>query len=169
MIPQFSYSPSPLHHDIVVANPSAWVDEVEGDLEWEEKTDERLLWRGKNTGIWHAKGTRWRESQRGRLVAWAGEMEGNVTVLKVRKKQERGRVGEGIEMKRARINPSLLDVAFVGPDPYSCPEEMCVELKEIFEWRKRMDLKGAGKYKYVLDVSSSLVSYGLCLSRVGAG
>jgi len=118
--------------------------------------------------MWHGKDTRWRESQRARLVAWARETEGNVTVLKVGEKQEKGRVGEGVEVKMARVNPASLDVAFVGPEPYSCAEETCAELKEEFEWRKWMDSKEALRYKYILDVSSSL-SFWVAFMERGLG
>ncbi|KAF7316647.1 SPX domain-containing protein [Mycena chlorophos] len=62
LIPQFSYSTTPLHSDIRPAMPINWVtdDFPHGGrppplgLSWEERTDERLQWRGSNTGIWHA-------------------------------------------------------------------------------------------------------------------
>ncbi|KAF7316645.1 SPX domain-containing protein [Mycena chlorophos] len=62
LIPQFSYSTTPLHSDIRPAMPINWVTDDfphEGrrppvGLSWEERTDERLQWRGSNTGIWHA-------------------------------------------------------------------------------------------------------------------
>jgi len=42
---------------------------------------------------------------------------------------------------------------FFAGEPVSCPEAICRELGEMFEWRKRQGYKSAGNYKYVLDVS----------------
>lgn len=47
--PFFSYSPSLLHRDITAAIPLAWVAEVD-DPDWELKLDQRLHFRGSNTG-----------------------------------------------------------------------------------------------------------------------
>lgn len=39
-----------------------WTEDVGVDPPWEEKKDDRLLWRGKNTGIFYKKGVPWGES-----------------------------------------------------------------------------------------------------------
>ncbi|KAJ7851463.1 hypothetical protein B0H13DRAFT_2284546, partial [Mycena leptocephala] len=90
LIPQFSYSVTPLHADIRAAMPLNWVpDDVPNEgrtpplgLAWAERVDARLQWRGSNTGIWHARDGRWREAHRMRLAALgAGMGGGNVSVL----------------------------------------------------------------------------------------
>ncbi|KAJ7227400.1 glycosyl transferase family 90-domain-containing protein [Mycena pura] len=90
LIPQFSYSTTPLHSDIRPALPLNWVPDDfphEGrmpplGLSWTDRTDERLQWRGSNTGIWHAGDGRWREAHRIRLAALAAGMGGvNASVL----------------------------------------------------------------------------------------
>jgi hypothetical protein len=153
MVPQFSYSPSPLHQDIVTATPFNWVNDIyprSADPEWEHKLDKRLLWRGANTGIWHATHTRWREAQRVRMVNWANDLNGTASVLKG-PKSKWDKVGTAVEVAKDTINPGMLDVMFAG-EPFSCEPEVCKELAEMFDWRKRQGSKDAGNYKYVLDV-----------------
>ena len=41
---------------------------VNEDLRWEDRNDDRLLWRGSPTGMWHEEGYTWRNSHRVRLV-----------------------------------------------------------------------------------------------------
>ena len=69
------------------------------DPEWEDKSDERLSWRGSNTGINHNDGERWQEAQRPHLMKWVNEWEGNVTVL-MPTKMEDEEVGDGVEVRR---------------------------------------------------------------------
>ncbi|KAG6884641.1 hypothetical protein C0993_009358 [Termitomyces sp. T159_Od127] len=155
MPPQFSYSPTALHHDITPAMPINWIEDLAEDWnpKWEERRDERLFWRGSNTGIWHARDTRWKEAQRARTVMWAGTRGagegGNGTILKAGKEDQR--VGKGETAKWARWVPAMLDIAFVG-EPGSCTPELCEELKKMFEWRRPVDMIASGDYKYVLDI-----------------
>jgi hypothetical protein len=156
MVPQFAYCTTMMHHDITTAMPINWVQDIlprSDDPPWEQKTDDRLQWRGSNTGIWHAKETKWRNAQRGRLVLWATHgYGGNITVLPP-PKDDRHRVGEGRSVKKSRYGPSMLDIAFAGA-PLNCPAETCDILNQVFEYRKQQNIKTAGSYKYILDVSA---------------
>ncbi|KAG1724296.1 glycosyl transferase family 90-domain-containing protein [Suillus paluster] len=154
-VPQFSYCSSPLHADIRVPIPLSWVEDVEGEEgdegAWENKEDERLLWRGLNTGILHTSDKPWRDTQRARLVEIAQRIVGSVEVLIM------DADGEGMkveEVKKARMNPAMLDIAFAG-SPSQCEPETCRELEEGFEWRRRMSVRDAGRYKYVFDVDGN--------------
>ncbi|KAG6887517.1 hypothetical protein C0995_014655 [Termitomyces sp. Mi166 len=155
MPPQFSHSSTTLHHDITPAMPINWIEDLAEDWnpKWEERRDERLQWRGTNTGIWHAQETRWREAHRARTVMWAGTRGagGNGDVVVLGAGRENQRVGKGETVKWARWAPAMLDVAFAGV-PGSCAPDLCEELKKVFEWRKPLDMIAAGDYKYVLDV-----------------
>ena len=135
--------------------PFSWVDDVEGEDEeegqWENKEDERLLWRGTNTGIYHAKDKPWKAAQRGRLMELAQKPSGSVDILLT----DDGSDGQGMRMesvKQSRLNHAMFDIAFAG-NPSQCDPETCRELDENFDWRKRMNIRDAGRYKYVLDVS----------------
>ena len=39
----------------------AWTENVGQDVAWEKKTDDRMLWRGKNTGIFFKDSVPWSE------------------------------------------------------------------------------------------------------------
>jgi hypothetical protein len=153
LVPQFSYCPTLLHHDIMAAMPINWIADIlprSDDPEWGDKTDERLQWRGSNTGIWHDAGTRWKDAQRARLVEWATMgYERNLTVLMPT--QDGESVGSGVEMRKGRLSPAMLDVFFAG-QPLSCAPETCDVLRDFFEYRKPQNIKAAGNYKYILDV-----------------
>ncbi|KAF8880624.1 glycosyltransferase family 90 protein [Infundibulicybe gibba] len=137
MFPQFSYCPTLLHHDIMAAMPINWVEDIyprSDDPPWEEKSDERLQWRGSNTGIWH------------------DEIE-NMTVLKPTR-HPKEKIGEGVQVKKGKYSPGMLDIAFAGK-PLSCATETCEQLAKMFEYRRAHDNKAAGNYKYILDVDGN--------------
>ncbi|KAF7368754.1 SPX domain-containing protein [Mycena venus] len=105
LVPQFSYSVTPLHADLRVPLPvNWWLTSLHFALPytsffassfactswpspplgffWDERVDARLQWRGSNTGIWHAADGRWREAHRVRLAALGAGMGGaNVSLL----------------------------------------------------------------------------------------
>ena len=169
MIPQFSYCPTMLHHDIMPSMPINWIGEINprsDDPEWSDKEDDRLYWRGRNTGMWHGRDTQWRLAQRTRLVDLALKgYEHNVTVLRP-KRDESDRVGTALKVKRGRYAPALLDFAFIS-EPVSCEDHTCDELQRIFEFRMPHNARMAGRYKYIMDVSSLRgVRWGMLLNCV---
>ncbi|KAG6896164.1 hypothetical protein C0992_009913 [Termitomyces sp. T32_za158] len=156
MLPRFAYCATLMHHDIQIPTLNAWVDDIlprSHDPEWDQKLDERLAWRGSNTGMWHAPNTRWQKAQRARLVDLTNELNGTVKVL-LSSSPEDVRVGEGIEIPKAKINPSMMDIAFAGK-PVGCHEETCPELRRRYEWRKRQGSKEVGQFKYIIDVDGN--------------
>ena len=155
--PEFAYCSTTIHHNIRVPVPYDWVEDVfprSADPEWEEKVDERLLWRGSNTGMYHSRTSRWRHSHRIFLVEHANELHGTLKVLSPNKTKHE-KVGEPLEVRKARINPAAMDIAF-GGQPLACSDEVCDVLEDTYPWRKRQSLKEAGRYKYVLDVRIAL-------------
>ncbi|KAJ7474737.1 glycosyl transferase family 90-domain-containing protein [Mycena latifolia] len=160
LVPQFSYSVTPLHSDIRPAMPLNWVpDELPNEgrppplgLAWAERTDERLQWRGSNTGIWHAADGRWREAHRVRLAA-LGAGRGSVNPGTASSERTRP-VGAPTEVPRARYVHALMDVAFAGA-PLNGDATQRALLSSLFEFRAPHDLKTAGRYKYVLDVDGN--------------
>ena len=82
--PEFAYCSTTIHHNIRIPVPYDWVEDVfsrSADPEWDEKVDERLLWRGSNTGMYHSRTSRWRHSHRTFLVERANELHGTLKVL----------------------------------------------------------------------------------------
>ncbi|KAF8882096.1 glycosyl transferase family 90-domain-containing protein [Infundibulicybe gibba] len=156
LTPVFSYCATTLHQDIQLPSMLSWVDDItprSDDPEWARKRDERLSWRGSNTGIWHSSETLWHQAQRARLVSFAGDLDGSTKVL-VPSQDDSAPVGEGREMKRAAINPAMLDIAFAGA-PIGCALDICEELGKVFEWRRRQGPREVGEFKYIIDVDGN--------------
>lgn len=161
--PLFSYSTTALYHDIQPPSFLGWSTgyALEDDLEWENKTDERLRWRGSNVGMINSENTRWEDSHRSRLIALANDLNGTANFLIPGRVEDEGwwRVGGGTVMKKSLVNPALFDVAFMGK-PVGCDVQFCRHLESHFEWREEKELEenDAGKYKYILDASKLLHS-----------
>ncbi|KAJ7262915.1 glycosyl transferase family 90-domain-containing protein [Mycena rebaudengoi] len=161
LIPQFSYSSTLLHHDIRPAMPLNWVpdDAAKGGpvvLPWAEKSEEKLQWRGSNTGIWHNADGRWRDAHRTRLMALAsGEGSRNISVLRAPEGNDE-RVGEGEDVGRRAWVGALMDVAFTGR-AVNCDEEkgQCRAVEEMFEFRRGHEAAEAARYKYIIDVDGN--------------
>ncbi|KAJ7489311.1 glycosyl transferase family 90-domain-containing protein [Mycena latifolia] len=155
MVPEFSYCSSNIHHNIRIPTPYGWVEDIppSDDPEWDDKIDERLLWRGSNTGIFHSSRTRWQNSQRIGLMRAANDMRGTIPILSPLK-SETEPVGEPVEVRKSRLNPGIMDVAFAG-DPIMCDPETCEHLQKIFPWRRPQSVREAGDYKYVIDVDGN--------------
>ncbi|KAL0958787.1 hypothetical protein HGRIS_014108 [Hohenbuehelia grisea] len=155
MIPEFSQCSTTVHHNIRIPTPYGWIDDLkpEDDPPFAEKIDERLLWRGSNTGIFHATKTRWRAAHRGRLVTLTNELNGTVQVLNPITGPKEP-VGKPRHVRKARLNPALMDVAYAG-EPIACSANICPQLRGLYEFRKHQTIREAGNYKYVIDVDGN--------------
>ena len=154
LVPEFSYCSTTLHHNIRIPVPYLWVEDIYPrsiDPEWDDKFDERLLWRGSNTGLYQEKNSRWRDAQRHSLVELANDYRGILDVLPPDRAPNEKLV-DMREMVKARINPAVMDIAFTG-NPIGCEPDICRILKEDYQWRERQGHREAGNYKYVIDVS----------------
>ncbi|KAJ7472379.1 glycosyl transferase family 90-domain-containing protein [Mycena galericulata] len=156
MVPEFSYCSSHIHHNIRIPTPYGWVEDIlprSDDPHWDDKPDERFLWRGSSTGMMHSGTTRWQESHRIRLLRIANELKGTMSILSPFKSRSEP-VGEAIQVRKSRLNPGIMDVAFAG-DPIMCDPETCAYLQKVFPWRRRQSVAEAGDYKYVIDVDGN--------------
>lgn len=87
LIPVFVPSKVTIHEEILTVAPDQfWMDKGR-DVGWNEKGDERIVWRGGNTGVAinerNYKELDWRETQRMRLIRdFSGERDGVVDVLR---------------------------------------------------------------------------------------
>ncbi|KAJ3875522.1 glycosyl transferase family 90-domain-containing protein [Lentinula edodes] len=151
MIPEFSSCSTSLHHNIRFPTPYGWIEEIlprSDDPDFADKTDERLLWRGTNTGIHHSPRTRWQSSQRDTLVRIANEVNGTLEYLvPPNLGYEDQPVDNPKTARRARLNPAMMDAAFV--------REPSHQMKQIYEYKNMQSMKAAGNYKYVLDVDGN--------------
>ena len=149
IIPQFSYSTTALHQDIRLPVPPEW-EESYDDSEFDQKHDQRLLWRGENSGILSDKARLWKRSHRHYLVSYANDLEGTIEVLPSNRTTKET-IGVLKVHKKAYLNPAMMDIAFLDP-PISCSDDTCERLSGMYPWRKRQTKKEEGNYKYVLDV-----------------
>ena len=156
LVPRFSLCSTLLHHDIRLAIPYGWIEDIPlpANPPFEQKMDERLVWRGSNTGMRHAVDTRWRDSHRDRLLFYVNDLAGTVDVLRSPLDDSES-VGEPIPLRKAHVNPALFDIQFAGK-PVSCKPDFCKYLGGVFDWRKVQNISESSHYKYVLDVSWSV-------------
>lgn len=62
IFPVMAMCKTTLHSDVLAVSMEAWTEDVGDDPVWEAKKDERMLWRGKTTGIYFKDGVPWSES-----------------------------------------------------------------------------------------------------------
>ena len=157
LVPRFSHCGTLLHHDIRPPIVYGWTSgdnaEAMGDVPWTQKVDERLNWRGRTTGLYATPDSLWMHAQRQRLVSLTNTVEGNVSVLRVPEGAS-SPVEELLQLRKARVNPAWMDIAFVG-EAITCEEGTgtCKLMEDMFEFRKSQGRREEGKYKYILDVS----------------
>ncbi|KAG2151174.1 glycosyl transferase family 90-domain-containing protein [Suillus bovinus] len=151
LVPRFSLCSTVIHHDIRPAVPYSWVEDLpdSDNPPWEKRTDERLLWRGTNTGIFHGAKTRWRQGHRDHMIQFVNDMAGTADVLRSPLNDSEP-VGEPVPLRKAYLNPALIDIQFAGKAG-SC-EDLCDQLDRLYDWRKMQTLQEAGNYKYVFDI-----------------
>ena len=112
--PVFVLSKTMLHADILGIPTDQF---VERDTRlWIERTENRLLWRGRNTGAHFDALTNWRSSQRVRIVQFA-ENQGNenMSLLPAPGEKISQSLGQAVVMLNRQVaSDSLLDVAFTN-------------------------------------------------------
>jgi len=163
--PQFSYCSTSLHSDIRAISLYSTDDFVRDDTRWEDKADDRLVWRGGPTGMWHveAPNINWRGSQRVRLVNLTAGNKGPsssfedsfevVQYLRPYRGPEEP-VGEPLERYRSAMNLAMMDVGFAA-DYGNCEGIACDVMAEELGQRDRKNQYEMGRYKYFFDVDGN--------------
>ncbi|EJT99490.1 hypothetical protein DACRYDRAFT_109594 [Dacryopinax primogenitus] len=148
----FSVSKTELHEDVLYVPSQTWDEDSE--LEWEEKTDERLLWRGSTTsGILVSPELAWNASQRIRLVSLLNTHDSSAwPVLLPRGAGER--VGQPEERRQAWMNNLFSDAHFTR-EPVHCRLGGCETLGESFDFRRPLTAEKERTHKYVLDIDGN--------------
>ncbi|KZO99351.1 glycosyltransferase family 90 protein [Calocera viscosa TUFC12733] len=141
-----------LHGDVLTVASEMWTEDVGRDPGWVNKTDERVVWRGSNTGILADEHTPWKASHRVRLISMLTERSGVQPVLLPAGKDEP--VGQAVDRKSSWLNTVLADTAFTR-EPLQCDKKQCEEMREMFEWRGLLTQTQQNEYKYVLDVDGN--------------
>ncbi|KAK2464643.1 hypothetical protein APHAL10511_003336 [Amanita phalloides] len=157
---QFAYCITPVFHDVAPPSFIAYVNDSyprHNDLPWDEKLDERIMWRGSNTGMIFSEDTRWQWSQRARLVNMTTQLDGSENVLLPASRNAEGRrrtpIGQGTPVRRSLLNPVMTDIAFTGT-PFGCEPYYCQYLSTVFPFQPKHDAGSleTGLHKYFVDV-----------------
>ncbi|GAA5858013.1 hypothetical protein JCM1840_001002 [Sporobolomyces johnsonii] len=160
LYPIFSFAKTSVHADLLVPSISNdFYTEVGRDPTWEQKKHNKVLWRGENTGAWHAKGSGWKSTQRARLVALANSREGTSLVHFADPTSDDA-------LRRASAPTSsltahYLDIAFSGhPVQCSVKDKTCANLQwdPRLRWEPEMKPEEENTYKYVVDVDANYQS-----------
>ena len=169
LAPIFGICATTIHNDILTVAPEQFTEGVGADPLWSDKVDQRLLWRGRNTGVLHQSGNEWNLSQRIRLVEMGTRRGGETNVLLPRGPTAsagdggtwNGAVGYGETVSTSALNAAFMDVAFVGK-PIQCRDPVCADLQRMFEWRNYQSWQDAWVYKYIIDVKFRPATFSLC-------
>lgn len=159
MSAQATYCNTMVHHNIQLPSFISWVDDIhprENDPPWANKTDERMFWRGSNTGLTFSEDTLWRYSQRPHLVKLANDMEGDVRLRLPTGNdhpQSESPPYELVDVPKRHLNTAFFDIKLAG-SPIACAPEYCQLLEHEFEWMPHVPFNdpGVGAHKYFIDV-----------------
>ncbi|KAK8850347.1 hypothetical protein IAR55_004265 [Kwoniella newhampshirensis] len=186
LTPIFSLSKTKLHSDVLGVPVEQWIDTKHlTDISWEDKTEDRLMWRGSNTGAYHSTETPWRISHRTRLLKMAnmassehdlaephtnsgwdgvearfGNEAGGpdfVEMLPSPRNMRSQQLKKGIQRHGwSEVNERYMDLAFTG-SPLQCDVQdgTCEDLAYEFTWADPMTHEDALKYRYIVDVDGN--------------
>ncbi|ODN95887.1 hypothetical protein L198_04506 [Cryptococcus wingfieldii CBS 7118] len=121
---------------------------------WEEKTINKLFWRGSSTGDSYSKrpdGHTWRQSHRPRLALMTQETEGVKDVW-----VQKGKIWEKESWSVAKLNEAYMDVGLTG-QAHQCKKEdgTCDEMNQVIEFKARVLPEDSAKYKFQYDIDGN--------------
>lgn len=162
LLPLFSLSKTGLHADILGIPVEQWLESAsdDGATAWSEKTDDRLLWRGRNTGGVFSADVDWRSSHRARLTATSGDdVKGSFPVLPSPGEADGSRTLANATLDRslASLNRAMLDVG-LAYDPIQCVEEdgSCQAIADELTFRPVKTFEEEVAFRYILDVDGNV-------------
>ena len=157
-IPEFTRSKTLLHSGIMGIPTEDRMKEPEDTIPFRDKKDDRLLWRGRTTGVDMQPDRAWNMSHRLRFVEFANRMDGHTWVLPPPKKLEDS-VRPAKKWGLRELNNWFFDAAFVNAT--QCAPQICKEIKEKYRMEKMMYPDQEKHYKYVMDMDGN----GVCIQR----
>lgn len=121
-------------------------------LPWNEKTINKLFWRGSSTGDSYSKRKidpeyNWRNSHRPRLHLKLQNQTGESEIW-----VKRGREWVPEQWNNGELNKAYMDVGLTGK-PHQCNQEdgTCDEMASEIVFKEKVTPEEAAKYKYALD------------------
>ncbi|WVQ82763.1 hypothetical protein IAT38_004895 [Cryptococcus sp. DSM 104549] len=151
LYPVLAMCKTTLHADVLAVSMEAWTEDVGDDPAWAEK-DDRMLWRGKTTGIYFKDGVPWNISQRINLVHQTSQTSGSLPLLPA--SPATTPVGAAQDSPLADLNAKLMDVAFVD-EAIQCDEAVCKEVQKGYKFGSRKNWAEGNGYKYLLDIDGN--------------
>ncbi|WVR05878.1 hypothetical protein IAU60_002904 [Kwoniella sp. DSM 27419] len=147
LFPVLAMCKTTLHADVLGVSMEAWTEDVGEDPSWEDKRDERLLWRGKTTGIYYKDDVPWNISQRINLVHRGAQKDGYLPVLDPSTAQP-------VDKPLGRLNDEMMDVAFVD-EAIQCDEHVCRTIEKDYKFGERKNWDQGNQYKYLIDIDGN--------------
>ena len=123
-------------------------------IPWKDRTDTRLFWRARSTGVDFNTGWDWRTAHRIRLHTFATGHAGEVEVLE---ETPQGRLQLRLYPK-GQLNRRYMDAGLVGP-LVQCDmnKDFCKKVAEEIEWLDVVPQSRGQDVKFVIDVGKSLL------------
>lgn len=156
-LPLFSFARTSLHSDILGIPYSHLIETP--PLDWDDKTNEKLLWRGGTTGGHHDEHFDWKTTQRFRLIDTARSTNQTTVLIPSSPPSSSSSSSSPYHLTQTtfqKASSRYLDVGFTGA-PIQCSESdgTCAQIAKEYVFLPRMSHKQAAPYKYMLDVDGN--------------
>ncbi|KAK4049073.1 Protein O-glucosyltransferase 2 [Microbotryomycetes sp. JL201] len=150
LFPMFSFTSSSMHSDLLMPALEQWEMPVGPDPEWEDKTIDKLLWRGSTTGSDLTLAHMRKNSQRPRLCKLP-KTTGLVTV-DLAPDDPRGHIDPTLSYTEHanELSDAYFDFQFTGYPTQCGDTKTCSEFEAQFQTPAQQN-----EYKYVLDVDGN--------------
>lgn len=155
--PLFSHSKAPIYGDILVCPLSQYGRSNGYDPEWEDKSQNKILWRGSVTGARHSRGVLWRGSQRERLNLLTNSASDTILKTVYTTSLTDNTTLTSFTAPLSSLNPRYFDISFVG-GPFQCSKDdgTCESMARHLPFTKQeMTFDQANEYKYVIDIDGN--------------
>lgn len=155
--PVFSHSKMTLYADILVTPLEQYEALVGLDPDWENKTQNKILWRGSTTGSRYDRGIVWRSTQRVRLALLTNAQGNNLNKTVYTTSKDNNKTLSAYEAPISELNEQFFDILFTG-EPLQCADHdgTCESMKRHLPFAKKgMRQEEANTFKYIFDVDGN--------------
>jgi len=155
--PVFSQSKLSIYADILVTPLEQFGQDVGLDPDWEQKTANKILWRGSATGSKYAREIVWRSAQRVRLGYLTNSKSKNIEKQIYTTSRADNVTLEAFQSSLERVNDGYFDIKFTG-EPIQCEvnDGSCEAVRRQLPFtEKPMFGAEANAYKYIFDVDGN--------------
>ncbi|KAH7096642.1 hypothetical protein BKA62DRAFT_491687 [Auriculariales sp. MPI-PUGE-AT-0066] len=151
-VPAFTRSKTFIHADILGIPTEDVMNEKPDDVPFAEKTEPRMLWRGRTTGMAISAGKMWNMSHRLRFVELTNRKRGRVAVLPP-PADVADMVSPAAEWDLGELNRWFFDTGIV--EAVQCDPDICEKIKQNYAMKKIVWPEDGKHYKYVMDMDGN--------------